>query len=337
MGVAKGHPMKLPRRQLLKLAAGVAALPAVARVAWVQTYPTHTIRLVVPFPPGGVFDAIGRPLAEKMRPTLGSVVVENIGGGGSSLGAAAVARARPDGYTILLGGTQSHIIEAVMKSRPQYNPVKDLDPIVNVATTTFAIAVHPAVPVHNLKELVVYAKANAGKVSFGSAGAGTLNHLTGESLKMLAGLPDLTHVPYRGAGPALTDLISGQIPMIIPAMTGQVLEFHKAGKLRILAVVSPSPLIGVPELPTAVEQGFPSLVAQQFIGLLAPAGTPNAIINQITQATHVALTDREYLQTLIESGLEPDLDSSPEKFRRSLEDDIARWTPIVNAIGLKLD
>ena len=189
--------MKLPRRQLLKLAAGVAALPAVARVAWAQTYPTHTIRLVVPFPPGGVFDAIGRPLAEKMRPTLGSVVVENIGGGGSSLGAAAVARARPDGYTILLGGTQSHIIEAVMKSRPQYNPVKDLDPIVNVATTTFAIAVHPAVPVHNLKELVVYAKANAGKVSFGSAGAGTLNHLTGESLKMLAGLPDLTHVPYR--------------------------------------------------------------------------------------------------------------------------------------------
>jgi hypothetical protein len=120
------------------------------RAAGAQTYPTHTIRLVVPFPPGGVFDAIGRPLAEKMRPTLGSVIVENIGGGGSSLGAAAVARARPDGYTILLGGTQ-HIIEAVMKSRPQYNPVKDLDPIVNVATTTFAIAVHPAVPAHNLK------------------------------------------------------------------------------------------------------------------------------------------------------------------------------------------
>jgi len=325
------------RRNFLHLMAGTAALPPVSHFAWAQSYPTRPIRLVVPFPPGGVFDAIGRPLADKMKPILGTVIIENIGGGGGSLGGAAVARARPDGYTILLGGTPLYVVEVLLKNRPQYDPIKDLDPIADVAVTTFAIAVHPAVPAHTLKELVDHAKADPGKVSYGSAGAGTLNHVTGESLKLMAGIPDLIHVPYRGAGPALTDLVSGQIPMIIPAMTGQVLEFHRSGKLRILAVVSPSRLTGVPELPTAVEQGFPGLISQQFIGLLAPAGTPRAIINQIAQATRAALTDREYQQMLIDSGLEPDLDSSPEKFRRSLEGDIARWTPVVNAIGLKID
>jgi tripartite-type tricarboxylate transporter receptor subunit TctC len=331
--------MKVPRRQFLHLAAGAAAagMPATLRFAWAQVYPTRPIRLVVPFPPGGVFDAIGRPLVGKLKPLLGTVVVENIGGGGGSLGGAAVARARPDGYTLLLGGTVLHVIEAILKTRPQYDAVKDLEPISNIATTTFAIAVHPAVPVQKLNELVGYTKANAGKVSYGTAGVGTLNHLTGELFKMVAGIPDLIHVPYRGAGPALTDAISGQIPVVIPAMTGQVLQFHKAGKLRILAVVSPSRLNGVPELPTAVEQGFPTLVAEQFIGLLAPAGTPKAIINQVALATRAALAERDLQQLLIESGLEPDLDSSPEKFRRSLGDDVSRWTPVINSIGLKID
>jgi tripartite-type tricarboxylate transporter receptor subunit TctC len=327
----------LHRRQFLHLAAGAAALPVVPRLATAQAYPTRPVRLIVPFPPSGAFDAIGRPFAEKIKPFFGTMIVENIGGGGGSLGGAAAARARPDGYTLLLGGTVVHVVESVLKNRPQYDPLKDLDPIANVATTTFAIAVHPAIPVHTLKELVAHAKANPGKVSYGSAGAGTLNHLTGESLKLLAGIPDLIHVPYRGAGPALTDLISGQIPMIVPAMTGQVLEFHRAGKLRILAVVSPTRLAGVPDLPNAVEQGFPSLIAQQFIGLLAPSGTPKAIITQVAQATHKAMADRDYQQMLIESGFEPDLDSNPEKFGRSLENDIARWAPVVKAIGLKID
>jgi len=327
----------ITRRRLLHLAAGAAALPAVSRVAKAQAYPTRPIRLLVPFPPGGGFDAIGRPFAERMKPILGTMIVENIGGGGGSLGGAAAARARPDGYTILLGGSPLHVTEAILKNRPQYDPLKDLDPIAGVATGTFAIAVHPAVPAHSLAELVAYAKANAGKLSYGSAGAGTLNHLTGEALKLLAGIPELTHVPYRGAGPALTDLISGQIPMIVPAMTGQVLEFHRAGKLRVLAVVSPTRLAGVPELPNAVEQGFPTLITQQSIGLLAPSGTPKAIIMQIAEATHKATADRNYQQMLIESGFEADLGSTPEKFRHVLEDQVARWRPIVNVIGLKID
>jgi tripartite-type tricarboxylate transporter receptor subunit TctC len=213
--------VKLPRRTFLHLAAGAAALPAVSPIARAQAYPTRPVRLVVPFPPGGAFDALGRPWAEKMKPLLGTVVVENIGGGGSSLGAAAVARARPDGYTILLGGTLPHINEALLKSRPLYDPVKDLDPIASVALNFLGIAVHPSVPAQNLKELIAHAKANPGKLSYGHAGVGSTNHLTGELFKSLAGVPDIVQLPYRGAGPAIADLISGQIPMAVVAVTGQ--------------------------------------------------------------------------------------------------------------------
>jgi tripartite-type tricarboxylate transporter receptor subunit TctC len=250
--------MKLPhRRQFFHLAAGATVLPAVSRIARAQAYPTRPIRLVIPFPPGGAFDALGRPWAERIKSLLGTVVVENIGGGGASLGAAAVARARPDGYTILLGGTLPHVNEALLKSRPLYDPVKDLDPIGSIAANFISIAVHPSVPAHNLKEFIAYAKANSGKLSYGHAGIGSTNHLTGELFKMLAETPELMQVPYRGMGPAMTDLISGQLTMVVPAVTGQVLEFHRSGKMRVLAATSPKRLSGAPELPTAAEGGLP--------------------------------------------------------------------------------
>ena len=329
--------MKLPRRTFLHLAAGAAALPAVSRGAWAQNYPTRPIRLVVPFPPGGGYDAIGRPWAEKIKPLLGTMVVENQGGGGSSLGAATVARARPDGYTILLGGSSTHITEAILKSRPLYDPLKDLEPIFNIAVAAFAIVINPSVPAKTLKEFIDHVKANRGKLSYGHAGVGSLNHLTGEMLKSLAGIPDIVQVPYRGSGPATADTISGQVAMVTPAVTGQLLEFHQTGKLRILAVTSPRRLIAAPEIPTAVEAGLPGMISQQSIGLFAPAGTPKAIIEQIAQSTRTALAERTYQQMLIESGFEPDVDSTPEKFRRLIEDDLARWAPLVKAIGLKLD
>src|SRR5262249_13186323 len=150
-------------------------------------YPDHPIRLVVPFPPGGGYDAVGRPWADKMKSALGTVVVENLGGGGSSLGASAVARSRPDGYTLLLGGSSTHITEAILKSRPLYNPLKDLEPIANIAVSAFALAVHPAVPARTLQEFIAYAKANPGKLSYAHAGVGSINHLTGELFKSLAG------------------------------------------------------------------------------------------------------------------------------------------------------
>jgi len=329
--------MKLPRRQFLHLAANAAALPAVSRMAQAQTYPSRPIRLVVPFPPGGAFDAIGRPWAEKMKPVLGTVVVENIGGGGASLGAAAVARARPDGYTILLGGTLPYINEALLKTRQLYDPVKDLDPISSVAVNAFVLAVHPSVPARTLKEFAAHAIAQSGKMSYAHVGVGSLPQLVGELFKSFAGLPDMMQVPYRGAGPAINDLIGGQTQMAVVALTGQVIVFHRSGKLRMLAVTTPARPVAAPELLTAAESGFPGLTVQATLGLLAPAGTPKPIIEQIAQASRTALAERAYQDFLIEAGFEPVVDSSPEKLRRTLEQDVAFWTPIVNQLGLKIE
>src|SRR5437762_2973675 len=326
------------RRDFLALGLAAISSPPLARRAFAQAkYPDRPIRLIIPFPPGGGFDAVGRPWAERIKPLLGTIVVENQGGGGSSLGAAAAARARPDGYTILLGGSSTHITEAILKNRPLYDPLKDLEPISNVVVSPFALAIHPAVPARTLREFIDYAKANPGKLSYGHAGVGSLNHLTGELLKSLAGMPDLVHVPYRGSGPATADTISGQVAMVTPAVTGALLEFNRTGKLRILAVTSPARLIAAPDIPTAVEAGVPGMVSQQLIGLFAPAGTPKAIIDQIASATRMALAEKAYQQFLIEAGFEPDIDSTPEKFRRVMEDDIAKWAPVVKAIGVKLD
>ena len=329
--------MKRPRRRFLYLGAGAAALAAVSRIARAQTYPTRPIRLVIPFPPGGAFDAVGRPLADKIKPLLGTVVIENIGGGGASLGAAAVARARPDGYTILLGGTQTHVNEALLKSRPLYDPVKDLDPIAGVAANVLCIAVHPAVPVQTLAELIAYAKANPGKLSYGHSGVGSIQHLAGELFKSLAGTPEIVQVPYRGTGPVITDLAGGQIPMGVPGVTGQVLELHRSGRMRVLAVTSLTRLVAAPELPTAAELGFPGMTVTGSIGLLAPAGTPIGIIEQIAQASRTAVAEPAYQQMLIEAGIEPTLDSGPKKFAGSLAADVALWTPVVKALGLKID
>ena len=329
--------MKLPRRRFLQLAAGVSAFSALSLTARAQDYPTRPIRLVVPFPPGGAFDTIGRPWAEQMKSRLGTVIIENIGGGGGSVGAAQASRARPDGYTLLLGGATTHITEALLKNRPQFDPLKELEPISGIAITAFALAVHPSVPVNDLSELIAYAKANPGKLSYGSAGTGSLNHLTAEAFKLKVGLPDLIHVPYRGAGPAIADVLAGQIPMIVPAMTNLVLELHRAGKLRVLAVTHGTRLAAAPELPTAVEQGLTDLVTPNFIGVFAPAGTPNAIIDQIAKANLALLADEDYRQLLVSGTFEPHGGLNPDAYRRYVESEVARWTPIVGALALKID
>ena len=291
----------------------------------------------MPFPPGGAYDTIGRPWAERMRSLLGTVVIENIGGGGGSVGAAQATRTRPDGYTLLLGGATTHITEALLKNRPQYEPLKDLEPISPIAITAFALAVHPSVPANNVKELIAYAKANPGKLSYGSAGTGSLNHLTGETFKLRAELPDLVHVPYRGAGPAIVDILAGQVPMIVPAMTNHVLELHRAGRLKVLAVTHGTRLTAAPELPTAIEQGLTDLVAPNFIGVFAPAGTPKPIIDQVAQANLTLLADPDYQQLLVSGTFEPQTGLSPEAYRRYVEDELTRWTPIVRTMGLKID
>jgi len=327
----------LPRRRFVQLVAGGAVLATATRALCAEPYPTRPIRLVVPFPPGGAFDTLARPWVEKMKPLLGTMVVENIGGGGSSLGAAAVARAGPDGYTILLGGSLPTVNEALLKSRPLYDPFKDLDPIAGLAVVAVALAIHPSVPAQTLQEFVAYAKAQAGKLSYGHVGVGSTNQLTGEMFKLAAGLPELVQVPYRGAGPTMADLISGQLAMAVVALTSQSLGFHRSGKLRILAVASPRRLIAAPELPTVAEAGFPGLTYEGTIGPVAPAGTPATIIEQIAQAVRTALADPAYRQRLIDSGFEASADTTPEKFRRRLEADVRFWTPLVESLALTID
>jgi tripartite-type tricarboxylate transporter receptor subunit TctC len=259
------------------------------------------------------------------------------GGAGGAVGAAAVARAQPDGYTILLGGTAALVLIPAAARQAPYDPAKNLEPISILGLTAMTIATHPSVPGQNLKELIDFAKANPGKLSYGSGGAGSIAHLTGELFKSLTQTSHIVHVPYKGGGQSITDLISGHIPMVATSVTGQVLELHRSGKVRMLAVTTAARVIAAPDIPTAVEAGLPGMIAQNFFGLFAPAGTPKAIVEQIAQATGRAMADDEFRQKLIASGFEANLDSTPETARRFVEGEIGRLAPVIKAIGLKLE
>lgn len=329
----------IPRRNVLALGAACFAAAVVDEItAFAQgKYPDRPIRLVVPFAPGGVNDVLGRLWAERVKSLLGTVVIENQGGAGGSLGAGNVARAAADGYTLLLGGAGSQVLNPLAMSRPPYDPIHDFEPISILAVTALAIAVNPSLPVRTLRELIAYAKANGASMSYGSAGAGSMTHLAAELFKSLIGTPDLVHVPYRGAGPSIADVVSGHIPLVMPNITSQVLELHAAGKLRILAVTTPQRLAAAPDIPTAQEAGLSGMIAQNFVGLFAPAKTPKDIVAQIAAATRTAMDDDEFRKVLITSGFEPIRASGPEHARHFVEEDIARWAPVVKAVGLKLD
>ena len=330
--------MKLHRRDVLRLAAGAAGAAAAPVASFADTYPTRPVRLVLPFPPGGVFDIVGRPWADKVSRSgmLGTVFVENQPGAGGSVAAASVAHSAPDGYTIFMGSSSIHLTEMILREHPLIDPNKELVTVSLIAVTCFGIAVNPQVPAQNLKELIAYVKANPGKLSFGSAGAGTLNHLSGELLKSLAGITDLPHVPYRGAGPALADVIAGQIPIVVPAMTSQVLEFHRTGKLRLLAITNPTKLPIAPDIPTAAET-VPGLVTTQVLGIFVPAGVPAPIVAQIAAANASAMADKAYTQSLVEACVIPVPDWTVDRFNAFMKEDVARWGPLVKAIGVKLD
>lgn len=328
---------EISRRNFLRLAAVASALTTWSRIASAEDYPTRPVRLVVPYPPGGVVDAVGRPWADRMKSLLGTVVVENIGGGGGEMGAKAVARARPDGYTILLANSSIMVINPIASPQVAYDPIGSFDPVATIAHVAFAIAINPSLPVQTLKELAKYAKRNPRKLSCGTPGVGTLNHLIGEQFKLLIGAPDIVHVPYRGAGPAIADLIGGQIPMAVAAVNGQLLAFHRSRKLRVLAVTSAERLPGSPELPTVSEAGMPELTSQATTWLFVPKGTAAGIIERISRSTAIALAEPQLQRLYVAAGLEPSSDASPQTAARVLQSEIAHWTPIIKKIGLRLD
>ena len=327
----------LSRRQVIHRTAGAAVVAALPTLGRADAYPSRSIRLVIPFAAGGSNDQIGRPWAEKMGPLLGSVVIENIGGAGGALGVSTVARAAPDGYTILLGNIGNQVVLPLASRHASYDSLRDLHGIYRLVTGALAFAVHPSLPVQSLQELAAYAKANPGKLSYGSAGVGTSNHLVGEMFKLQAGTPDIVHVPYRGAAPATSDLIGGQIPLILAVMSGQLLQSHQSGKLRILAVTSAKRLGSAPDIPTATESGMPQLLLEGWFGLFAPKATPEPILEKIAQATRVAMTDPVLVETYRAAGMEADADSSPAKLHRYVEEELVRFAPVIKAIGFKID
>jgi len=322
------------RRTLLTFAVTWVALSALTPfAAYAQSqYPTRPIRVVVPFPPGGVVDTIARLWAQKAGPLLGAIVVDNRGGAGGVIGSGEVARAQPDGYTLLIGNTSTQIINPAVMRRPPYDPAKDFVTIDMIAISATSIMVHPSLPVQNLKQLIAYAKANPGKLSYGSAGAGTLTHLAGEMFKQRAGGLKIVHVPYRGVGLAVTDLVSGYIPMMTPNVTGQLLALYKSGKIRILSVNAPTRLKAAPEIPATVEF-LPNMVARLFSGVFAPAGTPKPIVDRVSEVTRKALADAAFQQKLVLSAFDPVLDSSPEKAQRFLDEEREQLMPLIKATG----
>ena len=321
------------RRELL--AAGLAALAAPNASAQGR-YPERPIRLVVPFSPGGATDVVGRLWAEKMKGTLGTVVVENKASGGGALGTTEVARAQPDGYTFLFGNTSTQVLLPVLMPKPPYDPVKDFTSIYILCVSPTVIVVHESVPARTLKELIAYAKANPGKLSYGSAGAGTLTNLAGELFKLLIGAPDIVHIPYKGSAPGVADLAAGHIPMMTPNIGGPLLDFHRAGKVRILAVAHDTRLKAAPDIPTAAEAGLPGMVASNFNGLFGPAGLPKPIVDLVAQGTRGVMADGEFQHALGISGFESTSDSGPEPAQRLVHDELARWTPIIKATNFKL-
>jgi len=324
---------RLTRRAVL--ATGAAALLCPSALAQSAAFPDRPIRLVVPFPPGGVNDAVARPWAEAMKTRLGTVAVDNIGGGGSVIGTNTVARAKPDGYTLLLGGAAGLVVNPIANPNVTYHPVNDFEPVSLLAMAGLAIAVHPSIPATDLKQLIAHIRANPGKLFYASSGVGTAVHLAGELFKQLIQAPELGHVPYRGAAQSTTDLLAGQVSMSFVNITGQLMEFHRTGKLRVLATTNPTRMASVPEIPTAVEAGLPGMVAQNFTGIFAPAGTPRDVVNRIALATEQALADPEFQRLVLAAGLEPVTDARPEAARRFLLDDIQRWSPLIKSIGLQ--
>lgn len=325
------------RRELLLagLAAGLPlpGLPAFTRPALAQdAYPSHPIKLVVPFAPGGVVDVIARLWVEEMR-GLGTFVIENQGGAGGISGANAVARATPDGYTMLLGNTSTQVVNPLVMANPPYDPAKAFRTISIIANSAVAFAVNPSVPVKSLAELTAYIKANQGKVSYGSPGAGTLTHLTGEIFKQLAAIPDLVHVPYRGAGPGIADLVAGHIPTMMLNVTNQVLELHRTGNIRIIAVCTPKRIGVLPDVPAAAET-MPQLIAQLFTGLFVPAATPQAIVDKLAEANTKAMTSKAFRDKLIDAGFEPVLDT-PAEAQKFVDAEIGRLGPMIKATGFK--
>jgi tripartite-type tricarboxylate transporter receptor subunit TctC len=322
------------RRDFITIFGGaVMILPVVARAA--EPFPIHPIRLIVPYPAGGGTDIVGRVLGQKLQDSLGQpVVIDNRGGAGGTLGTGLAARSTPDGYTLLLVPT-SHVINPSIYAKLPYDTERDFAPITMVASAAILMAVNPSVPADTVRAFIEAAKAQPQALgNFGSAGVGTVFHLTGELFKQVSGLP-LQHVPYRGGAPTVTALLGGEVPLAFETMLA--LQPHvRAGTLRALAVTSARRSAIMPEIPTTAEAGFPQLVADNSYALFAPAGTPAPILARLHEATVAALALPEVRDKLHGQGAEV-VGNSPAELAAYVAAEIPKWAALVRQAGVKLD
>jgi tripartite-type tricarboxylate transporter receptor subunit TctC len=325
-----------PGRRRILMLAGAAALPGLARPARAQAaWPDRPLRVIVPFPPGGSNDIIARQLAEALREPLGQpVVVENRAGAGGNVGADAVAKAAPDGTTLLLTAPGPLAINEHLFRGMPFNPARDFAPVALVASVPIVLMVAPALPVRSVAELVALAKREPGRVAFGSSGNGSTNHLAGELFKAMAGV-EIVHVPYRGAAPAMTDLVAGQIQMMfdnMPAALPQVRE----GRVRGLAVAGATRAAALPELPTVAESGLPGFEAEAWFGLVAPAATPPAARRRLEEAVARVLADPALRARFAGGGAEPGTGVG-ETFGTFIAAERAKWGRVVESSGARAD
>jgi tripartite-type tricarboxylate transporter receptor subunit TctC len=321
------------RRRLCAAFAAAALLPAAAWAA----YPDKPIRLVVPYPPGGATDVIGRIVAQRLSTALGQqVVVDNRGGAGGNIGADAVAKAKPDGYTLLMGAITSHSTMARLeRGKIAYDLQKDLTAVQVVGYVPLVFVVHPSVPVKNFSELVSYAKANPKKLSYASSGAGAPQRMAAEMFRIRAGA-DMIHVPYKGSGPAMTDLVGGQVLMAaetVPAALQQV----KAGKLRALAVTTPQRISMLPDTPSVAESGWKDFDVTSTFGVLVPAGTPADVVARLNAEIGKIMQDPEAKEQFLQQGVYALQPQTPQQAAERLRAEVGRWAKVIDETGVKAD
>jgi tripartite-type tricarboxylate transporter receptor subunit TctC len=318
------------------LFAGCAVLLAAAPTRAQEKYPERPIRLLVPFAAGASTDIIARRMSARLTPWLGqSIVVENRTGAAGTIATTEVVRAKPDGHTLILGTVSTHVLNPLTMKSIAYDPLRDLAHVVLLGTSTTSIAVHPTVA-SSLPELVKRVRSAPGKYSYGSTGQGGIIHLAGELFKMKAGGLDIVHVPYKGSGASLNDLIGGQIPIVLMAL-GTAMPHHRAGKLRALAAFSEQRSQVAPEIPTLAEHGIPGAVAYSCVLLSAPAATPKPIIDQLYVAVHKLAAEAAFQKDLLSAGFDPTGDSNPQKATQFVRDELAKWRPIVKATGVSAE
>jgi tripartite-type tricarboxylate transporter receptor subunit TctC len=319
------------RRQLLRLAAGAAALSAVSRFAWAQAYPTRPVRIIVPLAPAGTSDIIARLMGQWLSERLGQqFVIENRTGAGSTLGTEAVVRALPDGYTLLMADV-SATFNATLYDKLNFNFIRDIAPVANVVRVPNIIAVHPSFPAKTVPEFIAHARANPGKVSMATAGIGSLAHVFGELFKMMADV-DLVAVPYRGGGPALIGMLSGQVDVIFVPTTASI-EYVRAGRLRALGVTSTTRVEILPDLPPVAEF-VPGYEASSWFGICAPRNTPAEIIDKLNREINAGLADHGIKARLVDLGGTA-LAGSPADFGNYIAKETEKWGKVIRAANIK--